>query len=268
MLGTATIDQYDAEEDDDAHANFQDRYQYAATYFIQTVDPYFLVILATQRAPDRIWTTLEDKFGRENTTSFFDQLNSVFDTKYDASEPISDHINKYGTQWNRLQFRCSTATSSDRYALPLAFKLLFESTEAKAALLLRSLPESMNNIVDNLQTKEDLTYDHVHQRLLDLKSPCAASSADNKAYKSADVKGNGKAPGRKSPPKGNSGSKECTWCMKHYGGVGAKGHTWNECHKLKAKNENEKKKKEGSASNTAKIGTEETPEPVSTSSSL
>ena len=104
--------------------------------------------------------------------------------------------------------------------------------------------------------------------MLDLKTPSAVSSADNKAYKSADVKGKGKAPGRKTPPKGNSGPKECTWCMKHYGGVGAKGHTWNECHKLKAKNENEKKKKEGSASNTAKIGTEETPEPVSTSSSL
>ena len=100
VLGTETIDQYDAKEDDDAYANFQDRYQYAATYFIQTVDPSFLVILATQRAPDRIWTTLEDKFGRENTTSFFDQLNSVFDTKHDASEPISDHINKYDTQWN------------------------------------------------------------------------------------------------------------------------------------------------------------------------
>ena len=56
--------------------------------------------------------------------------------------------------------------------------------------------------------------------------------------------------------------------MKHYGGVGAKGHTRNECHKLKAKNENEKKKKEGSASNTAKIGMEETPESVSTLSSL
>ena len=81
VLGTQTIDQYDAEQDDNAHANFQDRYYYAATYFIQTVDPSFLVILATQRAPDRIWTTLEDKFGRENTTSFFDQLNSVFDTK-------------------------------------------------------------------------------------------------------------------------------------------------------------------------------------------
>ena len=105
VLGAETIDQYDAEEDDDTHANFQDRYQYAATYLIQTVDTSFLVILATQRAQDGIWTILEDKFGRENTTSFFNQLNSVFDIKYDASEPISDHINKYDTQWNRLQFR-------------------------------------------------------------------------------------------------------------------------------------------------------------------
>ena len=120
----------------------------------------------------------------------------------------------------------------------------------------------MNNIVDNLQTKQDLTYDHVYQRLLNLKTPSAVSSADNKAYKSTDVKGKVKAPGRKPPLKGNSGSKECTWCMKHYGGVGAKGHTWNECHKLKAKNENKKKKKEGSASNTARIGMEETPEPA------
>ena len=94
----------------------------------------------------------------------------------------------------------------------------------KAALLLHSLPQSMNNIVDNLQTKEDLTYDHVYQRLLDLKTPSAINSADNEAYKSPDVKGKGKAPGRKPPLKGNSGPKECTWCIKHYGGIGAKGH--------------------------------------------
>ena len=148
------------------------------------------------------------------------------------------------------------------------FKLVLESPKAKAALLLRSLPESMNNIVDNIQTKEDLTYDHVYQHLLDLKSSFVISSADNKAYKCADVKGKRKAPGRNPPPKGNSGPKESTWCMKHYGCVGAKGHTWNKCHKIKAKNENEKKKKEGSASNTAKIGKEETPELVSTSSSV
>jgi len=69
---------------------------------------------------------------------------------------------------------------------------VFESPEAKAAILLRSLPESMNNIVDNLQTKEDLTYDHVYNKLMDLKIPIAVNSADNKAYKTADVEGKGK----------------------------------------------------------------------------
>ena len=103
------------------------------------------------------------------------------------------HINQYDTLWNRLHLRCSTASPTDRYTLPFVFKSVFESPEAKAALLLRSLPESMNNIVDNLQTKEDLTYDHVYNKLLDLKIPTAVSSADNKAYKSADIKGKGKA---------------------------------------------------------------------------
>jgi len=54
--------------------------------------------------------------------------------------------------------------------------------------------------------------------------------------------------------------------MKHYNGLGAKGHTWNECHRVKAKNE--KQKKEQNASNSAKIRMEETPELVSTLSSL
>jgi len=45
----------------------------------------------------QIWTPLEVKFARENTSSFFDQLNSVFDTKYNILDLLSDHINKYDT---------------------------------------------------------------------------------------------------------------------------------------------------------------------------
>ena len=56
-----------------------------------------------------------------------------------------------------------------RYTLLFAFQSVFESPEAKAAILLCSLPESMNNIIDNLQTKEDLTYDQVYNKLMDLK---------------------------------------------------------------------------------------------------
>jgi len=146
VLGEETIDDY-AEDDKD---NFIDCYQYAATYFIQTVESQLLILLATHKTPPKISTALKDKFAREKTSSLFDELNSVFDTKYDILDLLSDHINKYNTLWNRLHLGCSTASSTDRYSLPFVFQTVFKSPDAKAPILLRSLPESMNNIIDNL----------------------------------------------------------------------------------------------------------------------
>jgi len=103
VLGEEAIDDY-AEDDND---NFVDGYQYAATYVIQTIESQWLILLATHKTPPKIWPTLEDKLARETTSSFFDQLNSVFHTKYDIFEVLSDHINKYDTLWNRLHLRCS-----------------------------------------------------------------------------------------------------------------------------------------------------------------
>jgi len=77
--------------------NFIACYQYAATYFIQTVESQWLILLATHKTPPKIWTALKDKFARENTSSFFNQLNSVFDTKYTTLDLLSDHINMYTT---------------------------------------------------------------------------------------------------------------------------------------------------------------------------
>jgi len=270
VVGTEEIPEEETDDEGDV-TNFEkideyrDRYQYASAYFLETIEPQWLILLATHKTPPAIWQAFEDKFARENTSSFFDQLNSVFDTKYDTLDLLSDHINKYDTLWNRLHLRCSTATSSDRYTLPFAFQSVFESPEAKAAILLRSLPESMNNIVDNLQTKEDLTYDHVYNKLMDLKVPTAVNSADNKAYKSADVRGKGKETRREPSRKGPTATtKECTYCKKHFPTARSEGHTWNECSKLKAANLKNKEKK---TVNSAKIGKEETPEPVSTLSS-
>jgi len=179
---------------------------------------------------------------------------------------LSDHIYEYDILWNQFHLRCSTASSTDRYTLPFVFQTVFESPEAKAAILLHSLPESINTIVDNLQTEEDLTYDHVYNKLMDLKIPTAVNLADNKAYKSADVKGKGKEPRREPSRKGPTAiHKECSYCKKHYPTARSDGHPWNECVKLKAATLKDKEKR---TVNTAKIGKEETPEPVSTLSSV
>ena len=266
VLGTEEIPEEEIDGDgdvinEDPIDGFQNRYQYASAYFLETIEPQWLILLATHKTPSAIWQAFEDKFARENTSSFFDQLNTVFDTRYDTATPIAEHINAYDTYWNRIQLRCSAATPYDRYALPFVFKSVFESPEAKAAILLRSLPESMNNIVDNLQTKEDLTYDHVYNKLMDLRSPTSGNSEGDKAYKTAIVKGKGREQqrsGRSATP------KECTYCKKHYPSARSEGHAWNECSKLKA--DNQKKKNEKKAGSSARIVVEETSPTVSTSS--
>ena len=89
----------------------------------------------------------------------------------------------------------------------------------------------MDNIVDNLQTKETIVYEDVRTKLLDLSANKAIAGNSKTAYriqKSSDS------------PKGNE-EKDCTWCRKRK--MHSHGHTWNECRKLKAHNAKQKEGK-------------------------
>ena len=93
VLGEETIDDY-AENNND---NFIDRKENAATYFIQTVESQWLLLLVTHKTPSKIWTPPEDKPARQNPPPCFEEPNSVFDTKYESLDLLSDHINEYDT---------------------------------------------------------------------------------------------------------------------------------------------------------------------------
>src|SRR5205814_3450353 len=92
----------------------------------------------------------------------------VYDLKLTKPEKMKDHLLEFDTNWNRLQHRCSSARQSDTNTLPYLFHPVLASEQAKAVFLLRSLPRSMESIVDNLQTKQGLTYDDAYQRLVDI----------------------------------------------------------------------------------------------------
>jgi hypothetical protein len=141
---------------EDEIEGFKDRYQYTSAFYLETIDPTWLTVLTTYRTPSAIWKALQDKFARENTTSFYNSLTSLLNLKMESrsNSKTASHLTQFDSNWNRLQHRCSTAKESNTFKLPHAFKSVFESLEAKAALLLYTLPPSMENIVDNLQTKE------------------------------------------------------------------------------------------------------------------
>ena len=50
VIGEETIDSFEGDDNN----NFIDRYQYAATYFIQTVESQWLILLATHKTPPKI----------------------------------------------------------------------------------------------------------------------------------------------------------------------------------------------------------------------
>ena len=91
----------------------------------------------------------------------------------------------------------------------------------------------MNNIVDNLQTKEKVTYEDVRAKLLDLSVNKAIAGNSKTAYRIQKSSDSLKTIGTEE--------KDCTWCRKRK--MRSQGHTWNECRKLKAHNTKQREEK-------------------------
>ena len=248
------------EKYDEKRESYVGRSHWAQQLIASTVDPKWITLL-TRKSASAQWAALRDKFARENTVSFYHQFSDLLNTKLDDKAEMASHLPTFDQKWTRLQRYCAGAKETDSFKLPLAFKPLFESLEAKAAFLLLSLPPSLENVVDNLQTKQDLTYDQAYQRLLDLPSTQGTDSpSGDKAY---TAKGKGRA---------IESSEGCTWCRKHHPTTNWKDHRYTDCRKLAARNkkkadEKEKKKTDSAKTAVAEVHGSPDTETVRTSSS-
>ena len=79
FLSTEESDKDRAVSNCDDIEGYRDHYQYALAQFLETIEYKWLILLATHKTPSAIWQAFEDKLARKSTSSFFDQLNSVFD---------------------------------------------------------------------------------------------------------------------------------------------------------------------------------------------
>ena len=93
------------------------------------------------------------------------------------STTVIAHLHSYEQNWNRLVEKVSGASEDDELYLR-GLRLCTQDQKIKAHLLLRTLPKSMQNIVDNLRSKTDLTYNDVHTRLLDINVSTNSAQAD------------------------------------------------------------------------------------------
>jgi hypothetical protein len=154
----------------------------------------------------------------------------------------SKFISAFETEWNRIaHLSQSSATSSSTYRKIL--KDLFVCHEANMDFLLAWFAKSHDNVVENLSSKDHLTYHEVKERILNLHSnhhsPSGASSKNSKPQHEANAVSfsNGKKDMKKkkgSSSSSNSGSKGCNWCRKHSPSTESS-HIWIQCKELKAR---------------------------------
>ena len=167
---------------------------------------------------------LKQKYDHESTTSTLNLFTSFLELKMNEGDNLSHHLSSFDTSFQHILSRCTQSKRPEAKAL----KEFLSVEEVRTMCLFRSLPPSMENIVDNLSTKQSLQYADVQAHLLDLqtKKSLINSNSSSKAYFSSQ------------DPEKEDGILICSWCKKR--GNYFKGHTHRNCTKLKASKDKKK----------------------------
>jgi len=241
----------------DIHDNWKRKNRQALSLLIQMVSDEYKGLIGNNISSASAWKILEDTLDRKSVTSTIYPVNQVFDMKKTDAKSWSEHITEFESRWTNVNSKVSTATTTSKLWIQ-SLQLAFSDAEFKAHLLLRTLPPNMDNIVDNLLTKETLSYTDVWTKLLDLShDPTPAGSAlasYQKPPKKSTQKGKYTASastssGSSSLRPGIPPAKECSYCWKRH--LPSKGHQHTECAVLKKAFEEKK-----AAGGTAKIAKE------------
>jgi hypothetical protein len=176
--------------------------------------------IAKLKIPHDMWIYLRTSYRRDSTHSYVFLLRSFIRIEQPISPAKvsrSEFISACETEWNRIaHLSQSSAPGSSTYHKIV--KDLFACQEAKRVFLLTWFAESYDNVVENLSSKDHLTYHEAKERILNLPSnhhsPSGASSKNSKpqheanAISSSNVKKD-KKKNKGSSSTSNSGGKEC-----------------------------------------------------------
>lgn len=134
---------------------------------IQVVSQQILLQISRHRSAHLIWQYLRKMYQKDTPLSFvheihaFNSLSSTLDT----TQPISEFIDSFEIRWMHLHTLTSNAHPGSFKA---TYRTLLELEEAKREYLLASVVTHYPNVVDNLTTKENLSYDDLKERLVGL----------------------------------------------------------------------------------------------------
>ncbi|KAI0991975.1 hypothetical protein K3495_g16211, partial [Podosphaera aphanis] len=216
--GVKPVDDASTEE----KRSFKSLYTLAVGVYIQVVKSEIRQSILDKIDPHLMWIHLKMMYRRDTAYSLVYQLGNLYELKsvYNASQSITSFIEQFETQWFKLHKLSRESTDSDRREI--AF--FFEKDTIKRDFLLGFLARHKKNVVDNLTTKNNLSFSEVKQRLIDTDEVETSESA---FLTTAE-----KRPKPLTKPSNISKKKVCNFCRKHHPSR-ASGHTWNNCRMLK-----------------------------------
>jgi hypothetical protein len=167
-----------------------------------------------------MWIYLRTLYSRDSTLSYVLALRSFMRIEQRSSPAKvspSEFTSAFETEWNRIaHLSQSSAAGSSTYRNIV--KDLFACQEAKRDFLLAWSAESHDNVVENLSSKDHLTYHEAKERILNIppnyRSPSEVSSKNSNPQYEANAVSSSNGKKDKKKKKGyssssNSGRKEC-----------------------------------------------------------
>lgn len=209
----------------------------AVNIYILVVCPSILKKILKLQDPHLMWNSLSAEYHRTSKFTLVYQLGSLMSlsSTYDPNGTLSTFIDKYENEYFRVTSLSRESSSISRQKIAD----FLDDDEIKRDLILAFLSRHHKNIVDNLVTKDNLSYTEVKQRLLDIdhdipSQPASSHSAYVTQFKkSADIPSKSIKPSRVSKSRRSKDLrlKECTFCRRHFPSE-YRGHTWNSCARL------------------------------------
>jgi len=214
----------------DPHDNWKRKNRQARSLLIALVSGKYKNLIGNYEHTSAAWKALENTLDRKSVSSTIYPIYQVLYMQKDEYKTWNKYITEFESRWTNANSKVATATKDSKPWIR-GFQSVFSDEEFKAHLLLSTLSSTMDNIVDNLQTKETLSYSDVWTRLLDLSSPDAAGSALMSHQKKKKNQTKSCLSTSSSLRPGIPPPKECSYCWKR--NLLSKGHTYTDCAVLK-----------------------------------
>ena len=199
----------------------------AMIMLISSVHSDLTLNLTTCEQSAKAWKYLAGRFDRDTGNTSIQLFRTLTGLRLRDGDDLRTHLDLFHQTWTRMQKRCiSSSQAVAKSMLPI-----FESDDVKGSFFLTTLPESMDTIIDNLNTRDITSFAAIEPKMLDISEKHSLDQIDSTSAYAARGRPKPKMASNSATPfNSTTSNKECTWCQKR--NFSFVGHTYRDCYRL------------------------------------